>query len=97
VVDSIRILVDYAPDSEKSSCITIVTRQDRLSVLERAVLAAVAKHYKSVTLLACSCIFLVTTHLFVIAYEEPALERKFGSDYIDYRRNVHRWLSRFRA
>jgi protein-S-isoprenylcysteine O-methyltransferase Ste14 len=60
-------------------------------------LAGAALFYNSVTLLAYSCVFLVATHLFVIGYEEPTLRRKFGSDYDDYRRNVCRWLPRFRA
>ncbi len=60
-------------------------------------LAGAALFYKSVTLLAHSCVFLVTTHLFVIAYEEPTLGGKFGPDYDDYRRHVRRWLPRFRA
>jgi protein-S-isoprenylcysteine O-methyltransferase Ste14 len=38
---------------------------------------------------------LVTT-LFVVAYEEPELSRRFGSDYADYRRRVGRWLPRLR-
>jgi protein-S-isoprenylcysteine O-methyltransferase Ste14 len=29
---------------------------------------------------------------FVMLYEEPTLRRKFGDDYIEYCRNVHRWL-----
>jgi protein-S-isoprenylcysteine O-methyltransferase Ste14 len=31
---------------------------------------------------------------FVRLYEEPALARKFGADYEEYRRNVPRWLPR---
>jgi protein-S-isoprenylcysteine O-methyltransferase Ste14 len=34
--------------------------------------------------------------LFVKFYEEPMLRRKFGADYEEYRRNVHRWLPRLR-
>jgi len=32
--------------------------------------------------------------LFVMFYEEPTLRKKFGSDYEEYCRNVHRWLPR---
>jgi protein-S-isoprenylcysteine O-methyltransferase Ste14 len=35
-------------------------------------------------------------HLLVIGYEEPALRRKFGSEFDAYRRRVPRWLPRFR-
>jgi protein-S-isoprenylcysteine O-methyltransferase Ste14 len=34
-------------------------------------------------------------NVFVIAYEEPALRRQFGSSYEDYRRSVGRWIPRF--
>jgi len=36
-------------------------------------------------------------HLFVLLYEEPALRRKFGADYGEYRHNVRRWWPRLRA
>lgn len=36
------------------------------------------------------------TILFVLLYEEPALQRKFGAEYEDYCRRVPRWLPRFK-
>jgi protein-S-isoprenylcysteine O-methyltransferase Ste14 len=33
-------------------------------------------------------------HLFVIAYEEPTLQRTFGPEYETYRANVPRWVPR---
>ena len=33
-------------------------------------------------------------HLFVLFYEEPTLHRRFGSEYDNYCRSVHRWLPR---
>jgi protein-S-isoprenylcysteine O-methyltransferase Ste14 len=36
--------------------------------------------------------FLLTMHLFVVVYEEPALTGKFGASYKQYRASVHRWL-----
>jgi protein-S-isoprenylcysteine O-methyltransferase Ste14 len=36
----------------------------------------------------------VVFHLFVIGYEEPALGRRFGPAYADYRRTVPRWIPR---
>ena len=36
-------------------------------------------------------------HLFVLLYEEPTLRRKFGRDYEQYCRNVHRWWPRARG
>jgi protein-S-isoprenylcysteine O-methyltransferase Ste14 len=31
-------------------------------------------------------------HLFIVFYEEPHLQRKFGKDYDEYRAQVNRWL-----
>jgi len=31
---------------------------------------------------------------FVLRFEEPALERKFGADYVAYKQQVHRWIPR---
>ena len=34
------------------------------------------------------------THLFVVIYEEPKLQRSFGAEYADFRKHVPRWLPR---
>jgi protein-S-isoprenylcysteine O-methyltransferase Ste14 len=39
----------------------------------------------------------LAVHLFVVFYEEPTLRGKFGEDYIEYCRNVRRWLPRVTA
>jgi protein-S-isoprenylcysteine O-methyltransferase Ste14 len=46
----------------------------------------------SVIMLALA--FLLIMHLVVVFYEEPALTRKFGDSYEEYRSSVHRWLIR---
>jgi protein-S-isoprenylcysteine O-methyltransferase Ste14 len=46
----------------------------------------------SVVLLALA--FLLVMHLFVVLYEEPALTRRVGKSYEQYRSSVHRWLIR---
>jgi protein-S-isoprenylcysteine O-methyltransferase Ste14 len=43
-------------------------------------------------LLAYAGTMAVFFHLFVTSYEEPALGRRFGSTYADYRRAVSRWV-----
>jgi len=60
-------------------------------------LSGAALFYESVTLLAYVCGFLLAAHLFVVAYEEPALHRTFGPEYDQYRRLVRRWWPRLRA
>ena len=38
--------------------------------------------------------FWLLAHTFVLVYEEPALERRFGAEYVRYRARVNRWLPR---
>ncbi|MGA7884990.1 MAG: isoprenylcysteine carboxylmethyltransferase family protein [Acidobacteriaceae bacterium] len=57
-------------------------------------LAGAALFYGSAWLLAYAFAFLLVSHLFVVLYEEPALGRKFGGDYLEYRQRVHRWWPR---
>ena len=35
---------------------------------------------------------LTAAHLFTVLYEEPALERRFGESYREYRRTARRWI-----
>jgi len=39
-------------------------------------------------------LFWLAFHLFVLAYEEPTLQRTFGAEYEAYRANVQRWIPR---
>jgi protein-S-isoprenylcysteine O-methyltransferase Ste14 len=50
-------------------------------------------------LVAIAVLALITAgvHLFVVFYEEPTLQEKFGADYDEYCRNVRRWWPRLRA
>ena len=59
-----------------------------------AALAGAALYYRSVPLLAYAAAFMLCAHLFVVAYEEPALRAKFGEEYAAYCRRVSRWLPR---
>jgi len=60
-------------------------------------LAGAALFYQSAALVAFAAGFLVMTHLFVILYEEPTLERTFGARYADYRNAVPRWMPTWRS
>lgn len=51
--------------------------------------------FESWRLLRYAGYVFITVHLFVVLYEEPALRRKFGDSYEEYRRNVRRWLPRW--
>ena len=50
-----------------------------------------AVYYQSVALLAYVGVFMLVSHLFVAAYEEPTLRRTFGKDYEAYCKKVGRW------
>lgn len=45
-------------------------------------------------LIAAVAAVALGVHLFVVLYEEPILQGKFGAEYEEYRRNVRRWWPR---
>ena len=47
-------------------------------------------------LVSYAAVVLLTFHLFVMFYEEPALRTQFGASYIRYCRHVRRWIPRFK-
>jgi protein-S-isoprenylcysteine O-methyltransferase Ste14 len=60
------------------------------------VLLGEAAVFGSPGLLVWSAIFFAANQVFFLIYEEPALERRFGDEYGEYRREVPRWLPRRR-
>jgi protein-S-isoprenylcysteine O-methyltransferase Ste14 len=48
----------------------------------------------SPAIIVLALLFVLIAHLFVLVYEEPALERRFGSNYLNYKSSVPRWLPR---
>ena len=46
------------------------------------------------SLLILLVILWLAVSAFIVVYEEPTLARLFGDDYVEYRRNVRRWLPR---
>ena len=62
-----------------------------------AVLAALlgeALVFGSTAIAAWAAIFAAINHAFFLVYEEPAVERRFGSEYTQYKHNVPRWIPR---
>lgn len=45
-------------------------------------------------MLTMVAILWVVVTAFILFYEEPTLRRRFGAEYEEYCRNVHRWLPR---
>jgi protein-S-isoprenylcysteine O-methyltransferase Ste14 len=49
---------------------------------------------RSPAALGVAGVFVFLAHLFILIYEEPTLERKFGESYTRYKATVNRWLPR---
>lgn len=54
-------------------------------------ISGAALFYQSIQLLAYASAFLLFFHVFVVFFEEPALQRTFGDDSESYSRQVRRW------
>jgi len=52
--------------------------------------------FGSILLLCWFVFFLASNHFYFIYMEEPGLVKRFGSDYIDYKNNVPRWIPRLK-
>ncbi|MBI4717718.1 MAG: phosphatidylethanolamine N-methyltransferase family protein [Planctomycetes bacterium] len=61
---------------------------------EVMVFLGLAGWFASLGLLLYALAAAVCFHLFIVAWEEPAHHRKFGEDYVLYRKAVNRWLPR---
>ena len=59
-----------------------------------AVLAGEALVFGSAAIAIWAGVFAVVNHVFFLAYEEPAVEKRFGDDYRRYKQNVPRWIPR---
>lgn len=62
-----------------------------------AVIVGIGLILGSVGVLAVAGLFVAFAHAFVLLYEEPTLERRFGESYRRYRTAVNRWLPDGRA
>ncbi len=54
-------------------------------------LGGAALFYQSLSISIYTGLFFLITHLFVLLYEEPTLQRTFGTEYEVYFRRVRRW------
>jgi protein-S-isoprenylcysteine O-methyltransferase Ste14 len=59
-----------------------------------AVLVGEALIFGSGAIAIWTAVFAVINHVFFLAYEEPAVERRFGEEYRRYKANVPRWIPR---
>ena len=50
----------------------------------------------SLNILIWALIFFIINNVYFLVYEEPNLEKRFGNEYREYKRNVPRWIPRFK-
>ncbi len=62
-----------------------------------ATLVGEALVFGSLAIAIWAAVFAVINHVFFLAYEEPAVERRFGDAYRRYKENVPRWIPRTTA
>lgn len=55
-----------------------------------------ASMFASTGVTALAVIFFVVNTVYFIISEEPGLEKRFGAEYAEYKRNVPRWLPRLK-
>jgi protein-S-isoprenylcysteine O-methyltransferase Ste14 len=53
--------------------------------------------FRSPSLVCFALLFWLASHLFVFFYEEPTLSRRYGEEYLRFKRQVPRWLPRMKA
>jgi protein-S-isoprenylcysteine O-methyltransferase Ste14 len=61
-----------------------------------AIFAGYVLWHPSRAILLCPLIVAVSSHLFVVFYEEPHLSKTFGAAYKEYCKSVPRWLPRIK-
>jgi protein-S-isoprenylcysteine O-methyltransferase Ste14 len=59
-----------------------------------AMIIGAALILRSPSALLVALLFAALAHVFVLVYEEPTLEGRFGESYLRYKRTVNRWLPR---
>jgi len=52
--------------------------------------------FGSIGIFICFLLFFIINHIYFIYSEEPGLARRFGDEYLSYKRNVPRWIPRLR-
>lgn len=52
--------------------------------------------FASYWLALIAALFFVINHVYFIVSEEPGLEKRFGQEYVEYKKNVSRWIPRLK-
>jgi protein-S-isoprenylcysteine O-methyltransferase Ste14 len=78
-----------------SGCYRFVRNPMYVAVL--AIIVGQVILFGNPALFAYAALVVAAFHAFVLGYEEPALRKQFGQEYIDYCANVPRWVPRLRG
>lgn len=52
--------------------------------------------FSSLELFVLFILFFIVNHIYFVYSEEPGLIKRFGDDYIEYKKNVPRWIPRLK-
>ena len=52
--------------------------------------------HRSISIAFASLCLFIFIHVVVVRIEEPALEKRFGGSYLEYKRSVNRWIPKWR-
>ncbi len=61
------------------------------------VLAGESIAFLSFKILIWMFLFFLINNLYFLLYEEPSLEKRFGNDYLDYKKKVPRWIPKLKS
>jgi len=53
--------------------------------------------FASIELYLWFAIFFIVNHIYIVYWEEPRLIKRFGHEYINYMKNVPRWIPRLKS
>ena len=54
-------------------------------------------YHTSISIVILSVLLIGLFHLFVVFVEEPSLEKQFGKSYIEYKRQINRWIPKWES
>jgi len=77
--------------------ITLMGMKNNVAILSAATMSVMIAISSYLATATAPVRFVACFFLFVVAYEEPALRRKFGQAYDRYCDRVPRWIPQFRA
>ncbi len=52
--------------------------------------------FSSIELFLLFMLFFIVNHIYFVYSEEPGLIKRFGNDYVEYKKNVPRWIPRLK-